>query len=436
MQAGGRGIIVRDNRNVAPELQAFFSAAESMREGREFVETLRTLLPWVMQQYTGDTLCDAILLLSQSHPPFKAHLFSNWQLAEKFLNAVMQNASPAKRQQIESDRLGDIYRLNIVRRRLIPLAEREAKPIEPQQRIVMAALSVIHSAPRGGARAAAAARPAPAAAPMPPPSAFDQTPPSGARTLRIQASEQKGDIVIPEKFLCPLSGQLFVDPVKIKKKPGSTDSSDDFHYFERAMILQHLRGMHGVRPNHSNPLDGTPLTEHELLPAPEKRTEVEAFKRAIIEEISHLQIDELPAQVEQQIIQPLSDEQLRLRGKMSHAPQPEHEGYQNRIDALQTALEAARRATDTYKQRKDKQAYKTALETSLRTLRYDQRLVKYKGTETFLRGLLNVVVALFTGILPAIILYAATGGLFFSLQGKSKNKADEIHHKAQLLKIY
>jgi uncharacterized membrane-anchored protein YhcB (DUF1043 family) len=402
-----------------PELRHFFSTAPNKRNGNSYLASLSPFLSSAIMDMRADGLCEEIYNLRLNND-FMNFLLTNWQLSEEFLNAVTENASPENKQKIRSSRFRSIYQLNELGRMQLR--------IEAQQNLVRRAIAARNKR-------------------IQEPVVMPVEPAMGTRTELVVRLDDEGKIKIPQELFCPLSGQIFRTPVKVIQDRHT-------YYFESEFIIQALK------LKNENPLTRQPLERKDLLDAPEKKDEVEAYKNEILEHFSQdkkkvkelnieqaspqqssnnnqtvsPEINNLVAEVTTQIIAPLETEVARLNTKMNKASANKQWGYQQRINAFNVAITEAKALSEEYKTNPVKEDYKKGITGTLERLKNNPTIIKYQSYEKLLRMLLNVAITLFTGIAPAIIKYATTGKLFFSVEGKSKETANIVLNRARKIK--
>lgn len=226
---------------------------QKLKNGPEFYKKLMALLPGNSVEdffcLTRNEQCNIVYQKRQS-PEFLELLLGNWRLAALFLNKLIKNASNSMQQQILSSRLGGICKLNNMRKEMIPDYLRSNMSIEAQQRIIVEALNR-HRKPAK-------------------PEVVMPNVEEGQRTIVVQkaAEEEKLSSEQQEQYenlTCPLSLELFKNPVKVVQD-GHT------YYFENDFIIQALA------QKQENPINRTPMQTKDLKPAPEKLKEVNQFK--------------------------------------------------------------------------------------------------------------------------------------------------------------
>lgn len=183
---------------------------------------------------------------------FKIFL-SNWKLSEILLNKIFLDF-PQQKQEMLTTRFGTIYWLNRKRRLVIPDPNaRLNTPIEEQQRktldIMERALQNRHHTPDLNIAAIT------------------------VRFKAIDAAESDGlDLKIPPELKCPLSMNLFVDPVKVERILDGKIFTD---YFERSFITRALK------TKEEHPLTRQKLSLADLKEAPEMKEKIETFKQEL-----------------------------------------------------------------------------------------------------------------------------------------------------------
>lgn len=215
------------------------------RPARNFLDKLATLLPPDFYNLDSRSKCRAIYQLRENSA-FMTLLNSHWQMAVKFMDACIDNNQDLRSQLMSSRRLAMVYKLNNLRRDLLPDDLRERVAMRYQQDFIL-----------GIVRPPREPRQSPAV----------QVPilKEGLLTKKIEAAELDGEIKIPEHLICPISGSMFKEPVVVNQ------NGKDF-FFEKAFILEALK------QKSENPLTRLPLSAKDLQPAPSKAAEVVAFK--------------------------------------------------------------------------------------------------------------------------------------------------------------
>jgi hypothetical protein len=136
----------------------------------------------------------------------------------------------------------------------------------------------------------------------------------------------------------------------------------------------------------------------------------------VIEQLS------LVKQVKELILQPLQIEHDRLLVKNKDKPA---ENRSIRMKIFKETINEIKEISNQYTRDADN-AYKQQLIASLEKMQKNPNVIKYKSGRKIARILLNAVLFIFTGIVPGIIKYAATGSLFVSTEGESKKKIDQV----------
>lgn len=140
-------------------------------------------------------------------------------------------------------------------------------------------------------------------------------------------------------------------------------------------------------------------------------------------------------QLRAQVLKPLEDEYQRLENKQAAASADKKASYEGRMAVFNAAIVKTKEVLLQYERNKNPESCKAGLVAGLTALRQSPELVKYQPYEQFLRKLLNAAALILTGVLPGLIKYAATGSLFFSVEGKSKDAAKEVFEQTQKLQI-
>ena len=186
-------------------------------------------------------------------------LIKNWQLGDLFLDKTINNNQEARVKIYSSLRLKMVHTLNQHRRDILPLEFRQQLSIEDQQMIVGIALG--QRTPRRHHPIQAREQPAAKRQPARP----------GLFTQALEQAHDEKDL-IPNELICPITGEIFRDPVKLVQNVGDKQHA---YYFERNAIEKWLE----EKP--TNPINRQPARISDIQDAPEKKAEVDRFKEEV-----------------------------------------------------------------------------------------------------------------------------------------------------------
>lgn len=259
------------------KLWNFLSISKNMYGADKFIKTIVEATKDINnrgQFFDLDNNEKVKFLLKLRKTDFFKAFENNWQIGAEFLDKVMKdNLDSQLKQELLNSRYGSIYRLNQLRREVIPIEMRQQTPIDVQQRYVQERLNDREARIRAYQRAREEKEKEDARK-LEKVRHDVQEITEGLRTQAIARLEgdfakEKKPSIIPQELVCQLSGEMFKHPVKLVHVVGGKEHT---FYFEKVAILQALA------LKKENPFNKEYADESMLQEAPEKQAEVEQFK--------------------------------------------------------------------------------------------------------------------------------------------------------------
>jgi len=248
-------------RPVGDEVASFLSIRfqQGGPEEQTFFKKLEIILKKETTFFSDKSNKFEIAFNLRHNPEYINVLKTHWQLATAFLTKIA-NSNQDQSAKVLNSRLGLLYRLNNLRRTLIPEEIRRQNLQSLQQAHILNAL-----------------RRQKREEPL--------TPPELVETFRERLI-QENDIDIPKDLVCPLSALLFKDPVCIIE---TERGNKHYFYFEKEYLLLHLKTCK-VNPLTRKPIDIKAVnepSEEALQKANEKKDAVEMFKKEIVNDLKN-----------------------------------------------------------------------------------------------------------------------------------------------------
>lgn len=208
-----------------------------------FLKSLARVFPIEFYQLSKQAQFE--MLYRNSNDDMFFNYFSRyWSVSCLFIDKVMGDNHEYRR-RIMSTRLGNIYRLNNLRREFIPDDIRHQMTMDQQQHLILNEFYVRQEKQK-------------------PPVTMPELK-AGVLTQNMEDEFKAGRLDIPSELICQLSGCMFKEPMQVLQA-GAT------FFFEKSFIEEWLK------QRQINPFNNQPMMADDLKPAPEKAKEVMDFK--------------------------------------------------------------------------------------------------------------------------------------------------------------